>query len=143
VTIYKEGEKNTGFNEYSFNFQNKYTFSNGALRGVGVFVDLATYLKNRAYYVIYPGTGASTSAAKQIRTLYRLPRQNTVNLGLSYSHKLPWFGDRFTWSTQLNVRNALNHYRVWIVPTAANGNTLNARQSALPREFVWTNSLSF
>ena len=45
--------------------------------------------------------------------------------------------------TQLNVRNAFNHFPVWVLPSPANGNTLNARVSALPREFVWTNSLSF
>ena len=143
VTIYKAGEKNTGFNEYTFNFQNNYTFSSGTLKGFGVFTDLATYYKNRAYYVIYPGTGNSTSAAKQTRVLYRLPRQNAINLGVSYRHKLPWFADRYLWTSQLNIRNALNHSIVWVLPTAANGNTLNARQSTLPREFVWTNSVSF
>src|SRR5439155_19063800 len=79
VTIYKEGEKNTGFNEYNFSFQNHYTFSEGAIRGLGVFLDLGTYLKNRAYYTIYPGAGNSTSAAKQVRMLYRLPRSTAIN----------------------------------------------------------------
>jgi hypothetical protein len=52
-------------------------------------------------------------------------------------------GNRYTFSTQLNVRNALNHYRVWVVPTSANGTVLNARLSANPRVFVWTNTISF
>ena len=56
---------------------------------------------------------------------------------------LPWIGDRCTWTTQLNVRNVLGHSRVWVVPTSSNGTVLNARLSAQPREFVWTNTLDF
>ena len=78
------------------------------------------------------------------RVLYRYPTATVVNLGFSYSHKgLPWLGDRVTWSTQLNVRNALNHYKVWVVPTSALATTLNARLSTMPRTFVWTNSINF
>jgi outer membrane receptor protein involved in Fe transport len=140
VLIYKAGERNTGFNEYTFNFTNHYDFREGFLKGVGVLVDLQTYYKNRAYYTIYPGSGSSTSAAKQVRMLYRLPAATQLNLGVSYRRKLM---GKYAWSSQLNIRNALNHYRVWVVPTPGNGNTLNARLSANPREFVWSNSIEF
>jgi outer membrane receptor protein involved in Fe transport len=144
VVIYEAGEKNTGFNEYTFNFQNHYEFKTGFLRGVGMFGDLQTYWKNRAYYVNYPGSTGSTLGTQVVRTMYRLPTATTVNLGVSYSRKgLPWLGTRYVFSTQLNVRNALNHYRVWVVPTSSNGTTLNARLSANPRVFVWTNTISF
>ena len=33
----------------------------GLLRGFGVFTDLGTYMKNRAYYTIYPGAGGATT----------------------------------------------------------------------------------
>jgi outer membrane receptor protein involved in Fe transport len=144
VLIYKAGEKNTGFNEYTLNFQNNYTFSSGFLKGFGVFTDVQTYLKNRAYYTVYPGSGNSTSAAKQVRALYRLPTATVLNLGFSYRiRRLPWLSEKYQLATQLNVRNALNHYNVWVIPSPGNGNTLNARLSAQPRQFLWTNTLSF
>jgi hypothetical protein len=144
VPIYKAGEKNVGFNEYTFNFQNKYKFSSGVLKGVSLFGDLQTYAKNRAYYTNYPDATGSTVATKVTRLLYRYPSATVVNLGLGYGHKgLPFFGNKVTWSTQLNIRNALNHYRVWVVPTANLATTLNARLSTLPRSFVWTNTFDF
>ncbi len=144
VPIYREGEKNVGFNELTFNFQNKYTFGSGFARGVSVFTDVQTYAKNRAYYTNVPDATGSTVATRVTRLLYRYPTATVLNLGLSYSHKgLPWFGERYTWSTQLNIRNALNHYRVWVVPTSNLATTLNARLSTLPRSFVWTNSINF
>jgi outer membrane receptor protein involved in Fe transport len=144
VVIYRSGEMNTGFNEYTLNFQNQYTFSQGVLRGLGVFFDVQTYAKNRAYYVNYPDTSGSLLGTRVARELYRLPRATVFNLGLSYRRKgLPWLGEKYQWTTQLNVRNVLNHYRVWVVPTSSNGTVLNARLSAQPRMFIWTNTLSF
>jgi outer membrane receptor protein involved in Fe transport len=144
VVIYRAGEKNVGFNELTFNFQNKYTFNAGRLKGFGIFTDVQTYAKNRAYYTNYPDATGSTAATRVVRELYRLPRATVFNVGLSYSHRgLPWLGEKYSWSTQLNVRNALNHSKVWVVPTSNLGTTLNARLSALPRSFVWTNSVYF
>ena len=144
VVIYKAGEKNVGFNEFTFNFQNKYTFTEGFVKGLSILTDVQTYAKNRAYYTIYPGVGGSTAATKVTRLLYRYPTATVFNLGLSYRHKgVPWLGDKYAWSTQVNVRNALNHYRVWIVPTSSLGTTLNARFSAQPRSFTWTNTIEF
>lgn len=144
VVIYRAGEKNTGFNELTFNAQSKYTFTSGFAKGFGLFTDLQTYAKNRAYYTNYPDATGSTAATRVTRLLYSYPRATVFNLGLSYGRKgLPWLGDKYRWSTQLNIRNALNHYRVWVVPTSALGTTLNARYSAQPRMFVWTNSVNF
>jgi hypothetical protein len=143
VTIYKAGEKNTGFNEYNFNFQSNYTFRDGWLKNFSVLTDLQTYWKNRAFYTIYPGAGGATTAAKQVRLLYRLPSATVVNLGISYRHRLWGRLEKYSWSTQLNIRNAVNHYRVLVLPTAGNGNTLNARLSAQPRQIIWTNTFSF
>ena len=144
VVIYQAGEKNVGFNEFTFNFQNKYTFTSGFAKGLSLLTDVQTYAKNRAYYTNYPDANGSTLATRVIRLLYRYPSATVLNLGLSYRGKgLPWLGDKYTWSTQVNVRNALNHYRVWVVPASALASTLNARLSTLPRSFVWTNSLEF
>ena len=143
VLIYKAGEKNTGFNEYTFNFQNNYTLETGRLKGVGIFTDVQTYAKNRAYYVNYPDASGSVLGTRITRELYRLPRATVLNAGLSYKFKVPWLGERYTWSTQVNVRNVLNHYRVWVAPTSGNGSILNARYSAQPQMFLWTNSVNF
>lgn len=144
VPIYREGEKNVGFNEYTFNLQNSYAFQSGLAKGFSVFTDVQTYANNRAYYTNYPDATGSTVATRVIRVLYRYPRSTVFNLGLSYSRKgVPWLGEKCSWSTQVNVRNLLNHYRVWIVPTSTLATTLNARLSAQPRTFLWTNSLNF
>jgi outer membrane receptor protein involved in Fe transport len=144
VPIYREGEKNVGFNELTFNFQNKYTFQSDFARGLSVFTDVQTYANNRAYYTNYPDATGSTAATRVTRVLYRYPTATVLNMGLSYTRKgLPWLGDKYAWTTQLNIRNALNHYRVWVVPTSNLGTTLNARLSAQPRSFVWTNSIAF
>lgn len=129
--IYRASDLNTGFNEYTFNAQNHNTFSEGFLKGFGVFEDVQTYLKNRAYYVTTPG---------KERYLYRLPSVTVFNIGLSYKRKLT---ERYVWSTQLNVRNILNHYKVLVMPSSGNGTQLLARLSAQPRSFTWSNSISF
>ncbi len=131
-TIYQAGDKNTGFNEYSLNFQNNYTVSAGILKGLSLFTDVRTYAQNRAYYVFDP--------VARSRSLYRLPRSTIFNAGLTYRHKIT---EKFLWTTQLNIQNVFNHYKVWVLPDAPNRQTLLARLSAQPREFIWTNTISF
>jgi outer membrane receptor protein involved in Fe transport len=142
IIVVQKGDKNTGINEYTFNFQNNYTFSEGWLKGLGIFTDLRTYAKNRAYYTQYFPSGTSNTL-RATRVLYRLPRSTVINLGLSYKHRLPGRLNRLTWTTQLNVNNVLNHYRVWITPNSGNAANLQARLSAQPRQFVWTNTIAF
>lgn len=142
IIVVQNGDKNTGINEYTFNFQNNYTFSEGKLKGLGIFTGLRTYYKNRAYYTQYFPTGSSNSLVAT-RVLYRLPTATVIDLGLSYNYRLPGRLNRLTWTTRLNVANVLNHYRVWVVPNSANGANLQARLSAQPRQFVWTNTISF
>jgi outer membrane receptor protein involved in Fe transport len=131
-TIYEKGDKNTGFNEYSFNFQNNYTFASGILKGLSLFGDVRTYARNRAYYVFDPAT--------RTRSLFELPRATVFNAGVTYRYKIT---ERFTWTTQLNIQNLFNHYKVWIMPDAPNRQTLLARLSTQPRQFIWSNTISF
>lgn len=137
ITVVSAGDKTTGINEYTFNLQSAYMFSEGRWRGFGVFGDLRTYYGNRAYYTSYFPTAATGTALQAARLLYRLPTATVVQVGLSYEHKL-WGR---TWSTRLNIDNLFNHYRAWVVPSATNGAQLNARLSTQPREFIWTNSV--
>lgn len=131
-TIYAEGDKNTGFNKYSFNFQTNYTFSSGVLKGLGLFGDARTFWENQAYYVFDPATGA--------RSLYSIPSTTMFNAGVNYTFKSK---RRFVWKTQINVRNLFDDYDVLVMPSASNINVLGARLSAQPREIVWSNTISF
>ena len=143
ILVVAEGDKNTGINEYNFNFQNNYSFSQGMLKGLGVFTGVRTYYKNRAYYTSYFPPGAGTNPLRAQRMLYRLPTSTVFDLGLSYRFKLPGRLERFSFTTQLNINNALNHYKVWVLPSNTNGAVLNARLSAMPRQFIWTNTIGF
>jgi hypothetical protein len=140
VVIYQEGEKNTGFNEYTYNVQSNYTFDRGPLKDLSVFADVQGYMKNRAYYTTTPGSGGSLLGTKVTRTLYRLPDNVVVNLGLSYKWKI---SHRYTWLTQLNVRNVFDKSDVWVAPSPANSTLFNARLSNQPRTYIWSNTLSF
>jgi hypothetical protein len=139
VQVVSAGDKNTGINEYTFNAQSAWTIPSGALRGVGVFLDIRSYYRNRAYYTSYFPTAAMGSAFQAARVLYRLPTATVVGLGLNYDAKI--FGR--TWTTRLNVNNLFNHYRVWVVPSSTNGAVLNARLSTQPRQWVWSNTLKW
>lgn len=139
VTVVEAGDKTTGISEYSLNFQCAHSFAEGAWRGLGLFADVRTAFRNRAYYTSYFPTAATGNAVQATRALYRLPTATVVGLGLSYERRL-WGR---TWTTRLNVNNALNHDRVWVVPSNANGAILNARLSAQPRQFVWTTTVNW
>jgi outer membrane receptor protein involved in Fe transport len=139
ITLYEAGEKNTGFNEFTVNFQNHYTFDSGRLKGAGVFLDARTYFHNRAYYTSYFST-SNTTALRATRELYRLPTSTVFGLGLSYRRELR---HHLSWTTQLNINNALNHYRVWVIPSASNGANFVARLSTQPRQFIWSNTFEF
>jgi outer membrane receptor protein involved in Fe transport len=138
ITVFRAGEKSTGYNEFTVNFQNSFTFDHGPLRGFGGFIDARTYLKNRAYYVQYSAPGGRP--LNGVRALYRLPPATVFNFNLHYRRKI---GTRYEWTTQLNVTNALNHYRAWIVPDPASGAFSRARLSVQPRAATWSNTLSF
>ena len=138
ITGFRAGEKTTGDNELTRNVQNSFTFAGGALRGFGFFVDARTYLRNRGYYVQYSAPGGRP--LNGLRQLYRLPNATVLNLNLHYTHPL---GRRWTWRSQLNVFNALNHYRTWILPDPASGQFTRARLSVQPRTLLWSNTFSF
>lgn len=131
-TIYAAGDKNTGFNKFSFNAQTNYTFSHGPLKGLGIFGDVRTFSENQAYYVFDPATGT--------RSLYSVPSSTIFDAGLSYTFKIK---RRYSWRTQLNVHNIFDTSDVLVMSSAANRNELMARLSAQPREIVWTNTFSF
>jgi len=142
ITVVKSGDKNTGINEYSFNFQNKYVFDNDALKGLSVFFDVNAKLNDRSYYTITFPTG-STNTLQGVRSLYSKPNLVTYGLGIAYKLKLPGRLSKLTWSTQLNIKNLFDKSDVLVMPLNTNSSQLRATLSAQPRLIVWSNSISF
>jgi outer membrane receptor protein involved in Fe transport len=140
ITVVQAGDKNTGINEYTFNFQSNYTFSSGRLKGFGFFTSLRTFARNRAYYTQVFPTVTTGSAVQAARVLYRLPDATVVDLNLSYRRTLR---RGIEWSTQLNVNNVFDQSEVTVLPNAANSAQLRARLSAQPRQLIWTNTFRF
>lgn len=142
ITVLKAGDKNTGINEYSFNFQNNYTIGSGALKGLAVFFDANVKLNDRSYYTITFPAG-STNTLQGTRSLFSKPDLVVYGAGLSYKLKLPGRLNKLTWSTQLNVKNLFDKSDVLILPLNTNSAQLRATLSAQPRQIVWSNSIGF
>ena len=142
ITVVRNGDKNTGINGLSFNFQNKYSFRSGKLKGLSVFFDVNAKMQDRSYYTITFPTG-STNTLQGVRSLYSKPDLVLYNAGLSYNFKFPGRLSRFGWSTQLNVKNLFDNSKALVVPLNTNSAQLRAVLNAQPRQVVWSNSISF
>lgn len=142
ITVVKAGDKNTGLNEYSFNFQNNYSFNSGALKGLSVFFDVSAKLNDRSYYTITFPAG-STNTLQGVRSLVSKPDLVIYGLGIGYTHALPGPLHKLRWSTQLNIKNLFDKSDVIIMPLNTNASQLRATLSALPRQIIWSNSISF
>jgi hypothetical protein len=140
ITLVQAGERNTGINEYSFNFQSHYTFAAGRLKGFGLFTGLRAFARNRAYYTQVFPAGGTGSAVQAERVLYRLPNDAVFDLNLSYRRKLVGGAE---WTTQLNINNVFDRAEVTLMPNPTNAAQLRARLSNLPRQIIWTNTLRF
>lgn len=140
ITVVKAGDKNTGINKYSFNFQSNYNFGSGPLAGFGFFIGLRAFAGNRAYYTQVFPTATTGSAVQATRFLYRLPNTAILDLNLNYKRQV-WH--RCEWTLQLNINNLLDNSDVTVLPSAGNAEQLRARLSALPRQFILTNTLRF
>jgi hypothetical protein len=140
VTVVRAGDKNTGLNELSFNFQSNYTFSSGPLQGFGIFTSVRAFARNRAYYTQVFPTAAAGSAVQADRVLHRLPGTTILDLNLSYRRNLR---GGLEWTTQLNVNNVLDQSEVTVLPSPANAAQPRARLSTQPRQFIWTNTFRF
>jgi outer membrane receptor protein involved in Fe transport len=139
------GDKTTGYAHYTFSFTNRYEFDRTFLRGLAIITTVnAAYQFRSHYYPVYgPGQTPGTTPFNQLsRKLYVRPTIATVDLGLSYSHKI---GKRYTWTTQVNIQNALNHYRYLFLPASSSANPTvnNYIPTTEPRLWIWTNSIAF
>ena len=141
-TIYavQAGNQTWGYPQFSFNYTTTYSFSEGWLKGAKLGGTGTLNWRSLASYY-YPNgfTGANFSE----QTRFYLPPTRQLDLIAGYGHK---FG-RYTWSTQVNVNNVINRYRVVIYPDVVTGWTVPASLTAnlvqQPRSYVWTNTFSF
>jgi outer membrane receptor protein involved in Fe transport len=130
------GDVTTGYAKYGFNYTNLYTVTEGWAKGVRLGGTVALAWQNRSHYYYPGGVGVDSN-----RTLFLRPDRRRVDFILGYERRL----GRITWSTQLNVSNAFNHYSVTILPSSVTGysGVLNAVYSDQPRAYVWTNTIKF
>lgn len=139
VPVSFEGEPTLGHPLYRFVITNSYDFTDGWLRGVTVGGTVRWDIDKRTNWYTEPdGRGGN------VRKLYKESTINPqVSPFLSYQRK---FG-RYAFRTQLNVNNVFNHYKVELRPSATTGytieNAINATFVGAPREYIWTNTISF
>lgn len=133
------GEPTIGHPLYRFVWTNTYDFTNGFLRGITVGGPIRWDIDKRTYWYNEPdGKGG---------TLRFLCKETDVNPQVSpfvaYRRKIGRFGFR----TQVNVNNAFNKYAIDLRPSRATGftveNAIGATFVGEPRQYVWTNTISF
>ena len=139
VPISSIGEPTLGHPLYRIVFTNTHDFTEGRLRGVTVGGTVRWDIDKRTNWYTEPdGRGGN------IRKLYKESSIDPqVSPFLAYQRKL----GRYAFRTQLNVNNVFNRYQVELRPNATFGytveNAINATFVGAPREYVWTNTLSF
>ena len=136
TVVARKGEYTVGYAQYRLVLTNNYTFTGDhLLRGFSVGGTVALGLRNRTFYYNTPGGG---------RELFASPDTWQVNLLASYRRKV---GQRFLWTSQVNVENAFNHYVLGTLPNNGSGFTVPANLAVTfygqPRLYVWTNTLAF
>ncbi len=133
------GEPTIGHPLYRFVWTNTYDFAEGWLRGVTVGGTVRWDIDKRTYWYTEPdGNGGN------IRKLYKeVDVSPQVSTFLSYRRKIGRYGFR----TQVNINNMFNKYKVDLRPASATGFTVEDAIGAMfigePRQYVWTNSVSF
>jgi hypothetical protein len=79
---------------------------------------------------------------ENVRVMFKLPRQVQFGLILGYERRY----QRWLFSTQLNIANLFNRYRVVVQPHATNAFTAGPNQAIFvqqPRAAVWSGGVSF
>lgn len=131
VVIQQPGETATGFPINSFSTSAIHTFPQESfLKGFSLGPTFVAKTQVQGYFY--------NNASGQ-RVLKRFPNQLLTSLMISYNRK---FG-RYTWTTQINVSNALDEISVIRLPDLGTGRILDARRDASPRAFAWTNTVTF
>ncbi|HVU32729.1 MAG TPA: TonB-dependent receptor plug domain-containing protein [Opitutaceae bacterium] len=135
IVAARAGEDTVGYPALRFSTTQRYDFTEGWLRGFSLGGSLSDDFQYRTYYYRSPDG---------IRRLFSQPELGVqVSPFLVYQHK---FG-RIAWRTQVNIYNLFNHYIVGLQPNNGYGYTnpqkIGASFYGQPRQYVWTNTISF
>lgn len=130
-----KGEDTVGYPALRFATTQRYDFTDGWLRGFSIGGSLSDNFQYRTYYYRSPDG---------VRRLFSQPEMGLqVSPFLVYQRR---FG-HFVWRTQVNIYNLFNHYIVGLQPNNGYGYTnaqkIGASFYGQPREYVWTNTISF
>jgi len=139
VEAAEPGGATYGYPQYAVSLTNIYEFSTERLKG---FELGGTFSANARYLVKYYYNGLTTATPGNLQKFY-YPSLLKFDLITGYSHRFR----RFTWSSQVNVNNLFNHYKVILYPNYSSGfttpSTIAANLYGQPRAYVWTNRISF
>jgi hypothetical protein len=165
----RAGTRSLGVPRYTVSLTNSYDFSSGPLKGLrlGGLVSLrmlqanqlvrwpiSTYVINKAGTLGVKTSTDNASAAEMPHVslpgrwyytdrglIYGRPDTVTTTAGISYTRRFRFV----TWSTQLNLANVFNDYRVLPQPYNGTlyGETRGRYYTAEPRSWAWRNDLRF
>ena len=123
----------------TFNYTSVYSFESGLLRGFKIGGSYQGAWKRGVFYY-YPDTIARGPSN---RALFRWPTQCTFQGIAGYD----WKWRRTKVSTQINVSNLFNHYRIMIIPALNGGYSaatgLDATFLDQPRAYTVSTRISF
>ena len=136
IVTSRAGDRTNGNPEYSLNLTSVYTVPKGWLKGFRVGGSALLGWRNTAFYY-YPA-GVSISGGSE---LFSYPNQVRFDLIAGYTKRFR----KITWSSQINVSNLFNRYRVIILPNSTTGwvGALNATFDQQPRSYLFSNTISF
>jgi outer membrane receptor protein involved in Fe transport len=136
IVTSRSGDRTTGYPEFSLNFTNMYTVSSGRLKGFRIG-GTANFTWRLADYYYYP-TGYSPVAEREIFMRPTLVKFDAI---VGYERRFK----KVTWSTQVNVTNLFDDYKVLIRPNNIAGfsGVNNALWNTQPRAYTWTNTIKF
>lgn len=140
IVVSQAGEPTSGYARYSANLTNSYSFTEGRLKGLTLGGTVFVRLDDRTYPYTQVFRDAAGVVTRTERRMYAAPDFVRADAMIAYRMK---FSKRFEWSTQVNIGNVFNDYRVQILPNGSTGDPRTARFTAEPRSYVWTNSLTF
>jgi outer membrane receptor protein involved in Fe transport len=134
------GEPTIGHPLYRFVWTNSYQFTEGRLRGLAAGATVKWDYNKRTYWYSEPdGKGGN------VRKLYKEAQLPPIwDTFVRYSHRL---GRKYAFSTQVNIYNQFNSYKIDLRPSGTSGytveNAIGATFVGEPRLYSWTNTISF
>jgi hypothetical protein len=127
------GDRTTGFPQFSFTTTNVYSFRDGGIKGLSLGFSASYNMDNALYYY-------TDLAGGGVRRIKKAPDIALLNLIASYTWKI---NKQFTLKTQFNVNNVFNDRNFLEYPNLTTGVIENAVLRTDPRNWIWTNTLSF